>query len=90
MLLVGMSCVSPILSCYLVVDSLIGIENLKANYWFRDGVMLSGVLNYLAVSPFLLPSVRKRSAEYALLMVLLVTTVAFFGYKFFTLAILGV
>lgn len=41
-------CVSPIIVCYFVIDSLDGIEQLATNYWLRDGILISVVLNLMS------------------------------------------
>lgn len=64
-LLILLSWLSPGVGCYLVVDDLVGIEQLKVHYWIEHGIVISVVLNFLAVLPFLSQTVRRNSVAYA-------------------------
>lgn len=89
-LYLAVSLVAPILTCFFVIDLLIGVEHLKKHYWISDGIVISIILNGLGAIPLLNQVVRKKVRGYVRWMAIVVTTLAFLGYGFFMIAMLGV
>ncbi|TWU59533.1 hypothetical protein [Crateriforma conspicua] len=84
------SCISPIIVCFFVVDSLVGIERLTTHYWLHDGIVISVVFNAFGAIGFLSRIVRDNLSSYSLALFLLVSVATFLGYGFFMISLLGV
>ena len=59
-----LSLLGPIVTCYAVIDLLVGVQNLPRYYWLTDGIKLSSVANLLAALPLLAPRVRRQAVWY--------------------------
>jgi hypothetical protein len=87
---IAISLVAPILTCLPVIDSLIGVENLKRHYWFTDGLVISGVLNAVVFAAFLHPAVRRFATGYSIFAAIAIPFLAFAGYGYWMVALMGV
>ncbi|TWU59540.1 hypothetical protein V7x_55860 [Crateriforma conspicua] len=84
------SCISPIVVCYFVIDSLVGIERLTTHYWVRDGFAISVILNAFGAIGFRSRMARENITSYSLALFLLVAVATLLGYGFFMISLLGV
>jgi len=76
-----LSLLGPIVTCYVVIDLLVGVQNVSNYYWLTDGIQLSSVANLLAAMPLLAPRVRRQAGRYvpvAAISVFVVTGVLYF------------
>ena len=87
---IAVSLLAPIATSYFVIDSLVGMENLKRHYWFTDGLVISFVLNAVFLSPLLLSSVRRFATPYAIGVAVLTAVLAYAGYEYWMIALMGV
>ena len=87
---IAFSVLAPIALCFLVIHLLVGIENLKRHYWLTDGLVISAILNAIALSPLLNSTIRRFATTYTTTAAIVISLFTFFGYGFWMVALMGV
>jgi len=87
---IAFSFVAPIITSFVVINSLIGIANLKRQYWLVDGLILSLVLNGIFMSPLLTEKGRSVARIYVPCVAVIVTLIAYWTYEYWMVALMGV
>jgi hypothetical protein len=84
------SILGPFVSTFLVIDLIVGIENLNRHYWIFDGFILAAALNAIAFLPLLFRRVRVYLLTYAIVASILVSATSFVAYWIWMIALVGV
>lgn len=82
--------IAPIASCFVVINGLVGVENLKRHYWFTDGVAISAVLSVIVLAPLVHPKVWKVAPTYTTVAATLVFVFVLSIYGYWMGALMGV
>ncbi len=87
---VAASVILPVVMCFVVIDLLIGVETLKRQYWIRDGIILSAILNGIFSIPLLHSRIRKSAVQYLPFMAVCTSTLAYLAYWHYMVAMIGI
>ncbi len=89
-IVITFSILAPLATSFFVVNSLIGIENIKRHYWFTDGLFISAVLNGVLFAPLLFLKIRQFAFPYSIFAAIVATFLAYYAYWLWTIGLIGV